>query len=435
MANPKSSRLNEKVGLNFDAPRIALGDNMIHKQHIVPRGVRRRAINAAIAVLAVAGCAAPAWGEPKDIKVVQIVSMTGLAEAYGKASVIGFEMGLEYATKGTMQVAGRKILVTHQDDQSKPDVAKRLLQEAFGDEGADVAVGANSSAATLAMIPVAEEFKKILIVDSGQADSITGENWSRYIFRVKQNTTQEAAGVAAAVDYEDASIATLSFDSVAGRDAIKAFKSTLKKAKVVHEEYVPAATADFTAAGQRMIVKLRDLAGRKIIYIVAWIGSADPFKIGDLGLQRFGIEVAAAGNILPMMAQQKRFPGMAGGSMYYFDIPKNPVNDWLVHEHQKRFKSPPDIFQAFAFSAAMALVTALEKTNGDSSTEKLIAVMEGMDFDTPKGKMTFRKEDHQAIQSVYQTRIAVNPDLPWAVPVLTRELKADEVDMPVRNVR
>ncbi len=28
--------------------------------------------------------------------------------------------------------------------------------------------------------------------------------------------------------------------------------------------------------------------------------------------------------------------------------------------------------------------------------------MEGMKFDTPKGKMTFRKEDHQALQVMYQ---------------------------------
>ena len=47
----------------------------------------------------------------------------------------------------------------------------------------------------------------------------------------------------------------------------------------------------------------------------------------------------------------------------------------------------------------MAIVEALKKTSGDTDTEKLITAMEGMSFDTPKGKMTFRKEDHQAMQS------------------------------------
>jgi ABC-type branched-subunit amino acid transport system substrate-binding protein len=56
----------------------------------------------------------------------------------------------------------------------------------------------------------------------------------------------------------------------------------------------------------------------------------------------------------------------------------------------KQFKAPPDFFTAGGFSAAMAIVTALKKTNGDTKTNTLIKAMEGMSFDTPKGQMTFR---------------------------------------------
>ena len=40
------------------------------------------------------------------------------------------------------------------------------------------------------------------------------------------------------------------------------------------------------------------------------------------------------------------------------------------------------------------IATALARTKGDSDTDALIKAMEGMSFDTPKGKMTFRPEDH-----------------------------------------
>ena len=36
-------------------------------------------------------------------------------------------MGLDYATGGTMTVAGRKLVVIDKDDQGKPDVGKSLL--------------------------------------------------------------------------------------------------------------------------------------------------------------------------------------------------------------------------------------------------------------------------------------------------------------------
>ncbi|MFX7938282.1 ABC transporter substrate-binding protein, partial [Acinetobacter baumannii] len=77
---------------------------------------------------------------------------------------------------------------------------------------------------------------------------------------------------------------------------------------------------------------------------------------------------------------------------------------WLKVEYQKKYSAPPDFFVAGGFSAAMALTTALEKAKS-SDAEKLIVAMEGMDFDTPKGKMTFRKEDHQALQPMYHWRI------------------------------
>ena len=84
-------------------------------------------------------------------------------------------MGLEYATKGTMMLDGRKIVIITKDDQSKPDLSKAALAEAYQDDNADIAIGTTSSAAALANLPVAEENKKILIVEPAVADQITGD--------------------------------------------------------------------------------------------------------------------------------------------------------------------------------------------------------------------------------------------------------------------
>jgi branched-chain amino acid transport system substrate-binding protein len=61
--------------------------------------------------------------------------------------------------------------------------------------------------------------------------------------------------------------------------------------------------------------------------------------------------------------------------------------------------------------------------------------MEGMEFDTPKGKMVFRKEDHQAMQPMYHFRIKVDPAVAWGIPELVREIKIDEMKVPVANKR
>jgi branched-chain amino acid transport system substrate-binding protein len=312
-------------------------------------------------------------------------------------------------------------------------LGKSLLAAAYGDDKVDLAVGPTASPVALAMLPVAEEYKKILLVEPAVADSITGDKWNKYIFRTGRNSSQDAIANAVALDKAGVTIATMAQDSAFGRDGVKAFKEAIKKAKLVHEEYLPPATSDFTAGGQRLIDKLKDQPGRKVIFII-WAGGS-PFKVADLDLKRHGIEIATGGNILPAMAAYKQFPGMEGAANYYFGMPKNPINDAMVSRHYSQFKTPPDFFTAGGFSAAMATVAALKKTNGDTNTNKLIDAMEGMSFDTPKGKMTFRKEDHQAMQSMYHFKIKVDPAFAWGVPELVREIPASEMNVPIRNKR
>ncbi|MBK6786096.1 MAG: substrate-binding domain-containing protein [Rubrivivax sp.] len=385
--------------------------------------------------LALAAFAAMAQGKG-DIKIAIIASKTGPLEAYAKQTITGFQMGLDYATGGTMAVAGRKLVVIEKDDQGKPDVGKAQLAAAYADDKVDIAVGPTASPVALAMLPVAEEYKKILLVEPAVADSITGDKWNKYIFRTGRNSSQDAAANAAALDQPGNVIAVLANDNAFGRDGVKAAKEFTKKAKIVHEEYLPVGTTDFTAGLQRIVDKLKDQPGKKYIS-VTWSGAPTPFsKIADLQLkQRYGIDLATGGNILPAMVAYKQFEGMEGALYYYFGIPQNKANEWLVANHYKQFKAPPDFFTAGGMSAAIAVVEALKKTGGDTNTNKLIATMEGMSFDTPKGKMTFRKEDHQAMQDMYHFRIKNDPAFAWGVPELVRVIPAAELAIPIRNKR
>jgi branched-chain amino acid transport system substrate-binding protein len=371
-----------------------------------------------------------------EIRIAHVYSKSGPLEAYGKQTQTGLMMGLDYATGGTMMVAGKKITVIEKDDQGKPDVGKSLLATAYGDDKADVAIGPSSSGVALALLPVAEEYKKILLVEPAVADSITGDKWNKYIFRTGRNSSQDAISNAVASDVDGLSIATLAQDYAFGRDGVKAFKDALKKAKIVHEEYLPPATTDFTAGIQRILDAMKDKPGRKVIAVI-WAGASTPFNaLAALDLKkRYGIEVGSGGNILPAMAAYKQFPGMEGATYYYFGIPKNPVNEWLVANHYKLYKTPPDFFTAGGMSAGIAIVEALKKTAGDTNTEKLIKTMEGMSFESPKGKMTFRKEDHQAMQSMYHFRVKVDPAFAWGVPELVREIKPEEMNIPIKNKR
>jgi branched-chain amino acid transport system substrate-binding protein len=389
----------------------------------------KRSVITGLALALSAGFAAA-----QDIRIAHVYDKTGALEAYARQTQAGLLMGLEYATSGTMMVNGHKLVLIEKDTQGKPDVGKSQLASAFADDKADIAIGPTGSGVALAMLPVAEEYKKILLVEPAVADSITGDKWNRYIFRTGRNSSQDAISNAVALDKAGVSVATLAQDYAFGRDGVKAFKDALKHAKIVHEEYLPTSTTDFTAGAQRLFDALKDKPGRKVIFII-WAGAGNPFKIADLDPKRYGIEIATGGNILTAMAAYKNFPGMEGATYYYFGIPKNRVNEWLVAEHYKKYKTPPDFFTAGGMSAGIAVVEALKKTGGNTATEKLISTMEGMSFETPKGKMVFRKEDHQAMQSMYHFKIKADPAFAWGVPELVREIKIEDMNIPIRNKR
>jgi branched-chain amino acid transport system substrate-binding protein len=372
--------------------------------------------------------------QAQDIKIAHVYGKTGPLEAYAKQSHTGLMMGLEYATGGSMTINGRKIVVIEKDTQNKPDVGKAGLAAAFGDDKVDLAVGPVNSGIGVAMLPVAEEYKKILLVEPAVADSITGANWNRYIFRTSRNSTQD--GLAAAATLKgDVSIATLAQDYAFGRDGVKALKSALErvgsKAKIVHEEYAPQQTTDFTASAERIFEALKGKQGRKVLAII-WAGPNPVTKIAALKPERFGIELAPGGNILPVMKGWKALAGVEGAIYYYYGFPKNKMNDWLVAEHQKRYGQPPDFFTCGGMAAAVAIVEAIKKAGG-TDTEKLIATMEGMSFDTPKGQMTFRKEDHQAMQDMFEFRIKKDQKSEWDLLELVRVIPASELPVPITN--
>ena len=136
---------------------------------------------ARLSLVVVAGLIFSQVAAARDIRIAHVYDKTGALEAYAKQTQIGLMLGLEYATKGTMMVGNDKIVVIERDNQGKPDVAKAQLAAAYSDDNADLAIGPTASNNALAMLSVAEEYKKILLVEPAVADSITGDKWNRYI--------------------------------------------------------------------------------------------------------------------------------------------------------------------------------------------------------------------------------------------------------------
>jgi len=397
----------------------------------------------ALGILALGSAAHAA--EP--FRVAHVTDFTGPLSAYAQQLSVGMKMGFEYATQGKMEVAGRKIELLEKDSQGDPARARTLVEEAYAENDAHIVVGPVASGVALATLPIAEEYERI-IMPEGVADAITGASWNRYVVRVGRNSSQDAVSNAVALGKPGVCVATIAQDYAFGRDGVAAYKEAMTPTggKVVHEEYLPTDATDFTAAAQRLFGALKDRKDcdqGKYIFAI-WAGATSPLaRIQDLQPSRHGIKLAAGGNILPALVPYADLEGMEGAGFYYFESPKNEINDWLVKQHFERFKAAPDFFTAQGFSQAMAIVAALEKAKGSSETDDLLKAFSGLRFNTPKGEMLIRPEDQQAMQTMYHFRIKREERKDWfadrtvtaGVPELVREIPLEDMQIPVRNKR
>lgn len=375
-----------------------------------------------------AGAATAAPQQP--IKIGGLTSLSGVLMDYGTQMRRGFELGLQYATNGTNTVAGRPIEVIWEDTTTVPEVARERAIKLLDDDKVDILVGPTSSADALAILGLAEEYKRVLLLEPAAADVLTGPQANRYIFRSGRNTAHDAEAMAAVITFNvpRARVATFAPDTAFGRAGVAPFKAALERkgGQLIVEEYAPADATDFTPFITRVMNARPDYT------FVIWAGANNPWRqMTELGLFQATKVTTGAPEIAALRTMQQMV-GMPGFTVYYHGVAQNPVNEWLVREHRARYNSPPDIFTSGGMAAAMAIVTALEKTGGNADAEVLIRTMRGMEFNSPTGMRVFRAEDHQAQQPLFEILFTQQSGVDHVVPQLVRVIPREDVADPIK---
>ena len=84
----------------------------------------------------------------------------------------------------------------------------------------------------------------------------------------------------------------------------------------------------------------------------------------------------------------------------------------LTERHLEDYNEPPDLFTAGGMASAIALAAALEETGGDASGDAMVAALEGLMFEGPKGTYYIRPEDHVCEQPMNILELVnLDPDL------------------------
>jgi len=364
-------------------------------------------------------------------KVIKIGVVTDLSTAYsyyGDMEVNGLALGLAYglgvtnvtaAVKSTPNLVnvtggGYTFELYVADGASDPTTTTEKAVQLITQDGVQILQGAPDSTATTALEGVAAQYHIVFFAGPGADYSITANTFNVYTFRMASNTYQDAlTGGAYAVEHMGRSVAFIAPDYSWGYGEVAAWTDVISAngGRVLTTQYAPVGTTDFTPYINNI------LASNATVLIPAWAGAGAI----QLYQQLYSLGVYNKMNVtsgVPDLATfdsylAKYMPNYVGMMKYAFNLPNNAVNTWMIQNYITLFKAGklpeqnaitfplPDLFVPDSFAVGQAIVAALNTTGGNTTPANMIAALEGMSLNSPKGPMYIRPQDHQALQDMY----------------------------------
>jgi branched-chain amino acid transport system substrate-binding protein len=361
------------------------------------------------------------------LKIGQIGMMSGSMALYGLQQQRGFMMGLEYMSGGQMDEEGRYIIANRpvevivKDDEGDPEKAVALALELIEKDGVELLQGPVSSASAIALSQVALENEIILMVDPAASYYITGAYFNPYVFRTSRTSFDDTLIIAKyLVENVGPNFAHIGIDNAFGQGSGAALKYSVEKfgGELVADIYAPYETTDFTPYVQQAM----DSGAENLFLTWSGTGYITLFQsLADMGaLDVMTVGTGYGDNASFTAVFGEDVMNQVGLNVYHYTVPDNPVNDWLVENHFNAYvdeadgaiNAYPDLFTAGGMASAIALATALEATGGDTNGDAMIAALEGLTFEGPKGTYHIRPEDHVCEQPMNILRLVnLDPDL------------------------
>lgn len=401
--------------------------------------MRKRTLMTLLFVLALTVGMVPARAqEGEPLKIGLLTDLSAVLQLYGVELQNGLMLGLEYATDGTMTVAGRPIEVIVRDYANDAELAATQARELIEVEGVEILVGAPSSGVTQGLVDIAAEYGVILMAGPAADPRITGEFFKPTTFRACRNSYQDAFDIASwAVENVGTRYIQLAPDYAFGYGSAAAFDYafTLRGAEFVAPTiFAPTDTTEFTPYLQQVIDSGADGV------IITWAGASaiNLFQQAtELGLGVDPDKPAIitgfnSNDIVKAFADESQI-GNIGLIVYHYTAPKTEINDWLVQRHKEVYNDVPDLFTECGFATAQALVYGVEKAGGSTLPEDLIPALEGLTWEGPKGTYYMRPEDHQALMPMYVVRLVNLDDPDQAYYELIAEVSAEDAAPPCES--
>ena len=371
----------------------------------------------------------PVQAQARNIKVGIIDCYSGPAALFGNDALNGFKLALEEINREG--VLGKKIEFYTRDTKFKVDLALNMAKQLVLREDVDILVGTINSGAALAVSEAVAKREKVpFIVWISKSENITGKKGHRYVFSAGENTAMagKSGGVAlstkpyvkywiAGDDYEYGhAIADAAWRNLKARkpDVQLLGKSWWKPGEPDLIPYITsilAAKPDaviFATGGRSMTnimkaIKATAMTDKAAIYVHT---ATDHAVLNPLGVH----------------APE----GVMGTMDYHFYYPELSSNIRFVKNFKAKYGNPPGFPAFHGYNTAHFIAEAYKKA-GTVDKEKFIDALEGLQIQSPVGRIEMRACDHQVILPMFLGVTKVSSEKGFAVSSDIYTLRGAEV--------
>ena len=355
-----------------------------------------------IAAAGVAAMLVPGLAQSADtIKIGDINSYKTLP-----AHTLPYKYGVDLAIEqinAAGGVLGKQLEIISRDDQGKPGEAVKLAEELFVKEGVSLISGSLFSHIGLALTSYAGQKKKLYLASEPLADALVWEQGNRYTFRLRPSTYMQAAMLAEVAAKNPAKRwATIAPNYAYGKDAVAAFQKVLKAKRpdveFVGEQWPALFKIDAGSETQALEAVKPDA-----IYNVTFGSDLAKFvregEVRGLFKDRLvvGLLTGEPEYLDPLKDEAPKGWLVTGYPWYDFN---EPAHKAFVDAYQVKFNDYPRVGSIVGYNAMLVIAEAIKKA-GSTDTEKLVDAMEGLDTDTPFGKIHMRALDHQSTMGAF----------------------------------
>lgn len=335
---------------------------------------------AVLAIVALVGCA------PKgDIKIGALLPLTGDGASYGEAIRDAVNLAVEDVNaKGG--IGGRKIAVLYEDTQINPEMAVSAARKLIDVEKVPVIIGPLSSTEAMAVAPIVEQNKVILI-----SPSATSTDYSKagdYVFRTIVSDVYDGtamADYAAGKGYKKIGVV---YQNDAGPKGVAdAFMAKYKElgGEVPYSDGAAPGAKDY----RTQIAKLK-AAGVDAVYFALYLKESESFvrQARELKLDKQLLTHQLIDDPEVLGRLGKAADGIIFTSPKLTPETGNPGVKAFYELYRAKFNKDPLQFTANSYDAAMLVIKAMEAKGPTAEGIKtwLYALK---DYDGASGTLSF----------------------------------------------